>query len=176
MMAYIPDSLYGSFLPTTRVFDEQNIRELDISSPKFKEFLVGLQQALNEISIQSNEKDFGRYVLQEIINGQLFFPDPTISRTASNVQNPDYRQGFRDTVNVGALHGIGVPTTTAHHITFDSNIIGTRVYGCGTNPGVALQPIPNEDIKITTTDVVITPSIDLSAYTTSVVIIEIIRN
>jgi len=183
-MAYEQNSLYGSFLPTTRVFDEQNIRELDVNSPEFKEFLVLLMQSINEMSLVTNTKDTGYYVLQEFVNGQLFFPDPSIVRTAADVQTPDYRQVFRHTFNMGALKNAGT-TTVAHGIDFNAPIKGTRVYGCATKTDkTSIIPLPyvtntsTEAVKleVTNTNINVTTYDDKTAYTNCFVIFEYLRN
>jgi len=198
-MAFELDQLYGQFLPTTRKFSEEKVRELSVSSPEFKEFLVDLLQALNDISIQTNEKDFGRYPLQEIINGQLFFPDPTITPSASNVQTPDYRQVFRTVVNFGALPN-GTSSTTkqvAHNIDITSSTVGTdnpvtftRIYGVANRPSTTTSlsylPLPyvshtaadqiQIDVDATNVTITVDGTKNYSDYTKTYIILEYIRN
>ncbi len=50
-MAKAFSSDIGAFLPTTTIFDEAQVRQLDIQSDEFKEFLVTLLQTLNNIAL-----------------------------------------------------------------------------------------------------------------------------
>lgn len=176
-MAFELDQLYGAFVPTTRKFSESQVRELRVDSPEFKEFLVDLLQAFNDLSIQLNEKDFGRYPLQEIINGQLFFPDPTINRTAADQQTADFRQDFRTVVNFGTLPNNST-TSQPHGITNMGDIKFTRFYGAATKPGSNFVAVPNSDIKLTadTTNITITTSSVYSGYTSTIIVCEYLRN
>ena len=163
----------GAFLPTTTIFDETQVRQLDVQSNEFKEFLVNLLQTLNNIALVTNIKESGYYYPgTQFVTGGVYFPDPAL--TSATTQAPVGRQVVRDTVfwdkafpNVGS-------DTLAHGITFDSQLLGVRVYGCATNPGVGFAPIPNQDIRcrISTTNIEITTTSDYSSYTKGLFVIE----
>ena len=183
-MAFTQDSLYGSFIPTTKLFDEQNIRSLDIKDPKFKELIVQLYQAVNDIALVLNVKDTGYYPLEEFLSSQLFFPDPTITPTASNVQTPDFRQAFRRTFNMGALTNGGT-TTIAHDIDMTASIKGTRLYGVASKAdNTSFIPVPyttdttTEAIKleVTKTHVIVTTYDNKTAWTNCIVVFEYLKN
>jgi len=73
----------GSFVPTTNIWDVQRLYEVDIKSPEFKELLVRLYQNVNNIALSLNSRDAGYYDNTEFINGQTFFPNPTLSSTTA---------------------------------------------------------------------------------------------
>ena len=176
-MAKAFSSDIGAFLPTTTIFDESQVRGLDIKSDEFKEFLVNLLQTVNNISLITNIKESAYYYQgTQFVTGGVYFPNPSLN--SSTAQAPIGRQVVRDTVfwdkafpNVGS-------DTLAHGITFDSQLLGVRVYGCATNPGVGFAPIPNEDIRcrISTTNIEITTTSNYSAYTKGLFVIEYITS
>lgn len=168
----------GSFVPTTNIWDVSRLYEIDVTSDEFKELLVRLYQNINLISLNLNIKDTGYYVLQQFVNGQLYFPNPSLDSTTP--QSPTYRQVYRLVVNFGALPNAGVKSV-AHNIAVTPNFSFTRIYATSTkNDQTSFIPIPfaspvlNENIKIevTNTDVTITTAIDYSAYTITYVVLE----
>jgi hypothetical protein len=181
------DKEFGMFLPTTDIFDRSAIDALDVKSQEFKDFLVRLYQATNNISIVVNIKDSGYYDTQEFINGQLFFPDKSLS--SSTAKAPEFRQVFRMVVNFGALpnttsksvaHGIDINTATDNNLyTF------TRIYGCTSDTtGFTYLPIPyasstaanNIELSVNSTNVVITTGINRTNYDTTYVVLEYLKN
>jgi len=172
----------GAFVPTTSVWDVQQIQSIDVNSPEFKELLVRLYQNINNIVLALNIKDSGYYSLQEFLNGQIFFPNPILNSTTS--KSPIQRQVFRKIINFGAL-----PNTTsksiAHGINITSGYSFTRIYGAATNntqtsfiPLPFASPIAAENIKleITNTNVIITTGTNRSSYSTSYIIVEYIKS
>ena len=175
------DTEFGAFLPTTDVFDRSAIQALDVNSPEFKDFLVRLYQTTNNIANAVNIRDAGYYPLTEFINGQLWFENPTLS--SSTTQVPEYRQVWRKVINFGAL-----PNTTtknvAHGITVDSNLTWTRIYATATDTtGLTGLPIPyshattaNEiRLDVTSTNVSITTGANRTNYDTCYVVLEYIK-
>lgn len=172
---------YGAFLPTTDVYDTEAIYSIDINSEEFKEFLVRLRQSTNNIALVVNIKDSGYYVLEEFVNGQLWFPNPTL--TTPNVVMPIYRQVFRKTINFGALPNTATKTA-AHGLSPTSDWTFTRVYGVASNTtGLAYLPIPyasptlanNISLDVDATNVTITTGSNRTAYNQCYVVLEYIK-
>lgn len=171
----------GAFLPTTDIFDVSRIASIEVGSPEFKEFLVRMRQSINDVALVVNIKDSGYYYPQEFVNGQVFFPNPSLNSTTS--QAPIPRQVFRKVINFGALPDTA-STSVPHELTIDANFSFTRIYGCATNPSTSFIPIPyvtitasadNIQLDVDSTFVTITTESDRSAYTTCYVILEYIK-
>lgn len=173
----------GLFIPTTNVWDVSQVYSTDITSPQFKELLVRLYQNVNAIALAVNLKDSGYYVQEEFVNGQVFFPNPTIATTTS--QQLVGRQVYRKVINFGALPNAGT-TSVAHDIPFNVNstITFTRIYGASTDTtNFVAIPLPyasstaanNVELSATTTNVVITTGINRSSFDTTYVILEYIK-
>lgn len=158
----------GAYLPTTSIFDTSNVRNIDVNSNEFKNFLVDLLQTVNNIALVVNVKESGYFYLtqdnQPFTTGAVYFP-----ASGSNVG----RNVSRKVINFGALPNSGT-TSVAHGITFDSQLIATRIYGAATNPGNGFVPVPNVEIKVTvdTTNINIITTANYSAYTVCYMIIE----
>ena len=164
------------FLPTTYNIDVSRVYNTNVSSPEFKELLVRLYQDLNRICTTINLKDTGYYIEQELINSQLLFPNPA-------TQPSSYRQIFRMTINFGALPN-NTTTSVAHNIDITNTYTFTRIYGAASNTtGLMYIPLPyvsttttnNIQLDVISTDVVITTTADYSAYTTTYVILEYVK-
>lgn len=166
----------GSFIPLTQTWDVSEIYTVDINSTAFKELLVRMYQNLNNMAIALNTKDTGMYPTSELVNSQLWFPNPLLDSTTA--QTATQRQVYRKVINFGTLPNAGT-TNVAHGLTFDANTRLTRLYGASTDPvGLTYIPLPNPNamLSLTTTNVVITTTVNYSMYTTTYVIIEFIRN
>lgn len=168
----------GSFLRTTRTFSVSEIESLEVNSPEFKRFLVLLSEALNEVFIQTNTKDWGLYDVTEQVNGQTWFPNPSLNSTST--QTPVRRQVYRKVINFGALPN-STSKAVAHGIdiaAYGSNVTFTRMYACGSNPSSAFIAIPdaNSTMVADGTNVTITTSANYSAYTTTYAIVEYITS
>ena len=165
----------GLFVPTTNVWDVQNLEEGKDITPALKELLIRLYQNINNISIALNLKDSGYYVQQEFMTGQVFFPDAHSS--------DDGRQSFRTVVNFGALPN-NTTGSMAHGIEVFNSFIFTRMYGCASNQiTMSYLPIPYAsaatvdiiELFADATNVYITTSSDLSAYTQTYIILEYVK-
>ena len=174
----------GAFLPTTIVFNEQQVRELDVQSDEFKEFLVVMLQALNNAALVTNIKESAYYYQQLFTTGAVYFPNPALNSTTG--QTPIGRQVVRMVVNFGALPNAGVKSV-AHGIAaadFADPASTTRIYAAATNPGVSWIPLPfasptlnkNIQLDVDATNVNITTAINYSAYTKCYVVIEYITS
>ena len=178
------DQGYGNFLPETDTFDRSIIDNLNVDKD-LKESMIRLYQLANEICVTVNKKDTGLYIEEEFVNGQQWFQNKNLSSTTA--QRPEYRQVFRKVFNMGALPtAAGSPTVINHGITFDSNTTFTRIYGTATNTtGFAAIPLPYVHatatstirLDVSATQVIITSGgLNYSAYDTTYVVLEYIRN
>ena len=168
----------GAFLPTTSVWDIDEIKNADVNSKEFKDVLVRLYQNLNNIALSVNIRDAGYYDQTEFINGQLFFPDPSLVSTSS--QTPEYRQVFRKVVNFGALPNSSAKSV-AHDLTINANVSFTRIYGAASDPiGFKYIPLPYAgsgqiSIDIDSTNVTVTTTSARSSYTTTYIVLEYLK-
>lgn len=176
----------GSFVPTTNIWDVQQIYSTDVNSAEFKELLVRLYQNINNISMALNIKDVGYYPIEEFLNGQLFFPSPNLD--PNTTEGTPFRQVFRTVVDFGTLSNNGV-TSIPHNINIDtitpSEYSFTRIYGAASKPDqTSFIPIPysstilaeNISLSVTNTDIVITTAQDYSDYTICYIIVEYIKS
>lgn len=180
------DRDFGLFIPTTDSFDRTIIDTLNVNSPEFKDFLVRLYQTTNNIALALNLKDTGYYVDQEYVNGQSWFPDPSL--TSNTAESPEYRQVYRLVVNFGALPDgtAAVTKNVAHGLTVDDNTSFTRIYGVASKTSSAYSYIPlpyssptlanNITLSVDATNVTITvdATVDWSSYDTTYVVLEYI--
>lgn len=174
---------FGAFLPTTEIFEIENLENININSLEYKDFLVRLRQIINNIETTVNIKDTGIYTKTEFVNGQVWFPDPTL--TSQTAKKPAERQVFRKVINFGTLPNAGT-TNIAHGITFPAanTYSFTRIYGAATDPvGGSYLPLPyasttlinNIELSVDNTNVSITTGINRTAYTTTYVVLEYIK-
>lgn len=165
----------GLFVPTTNVWDIQNLEEGKDITPALKELLIRLYQNINNISIALNLKDSGYYVQQEFMTGQVFFPDANSS--------DDGRQSFRAVVNFGALPN-NTTLSIPHGINVFNSFVFTRIYGCASNQ-ITMNYLPIPYASATTakiielyadsTNVYITTNSNLSSYTQTYIILEYVK-
>lgn len=181
-MASYPSQLgQGAFVQTTDVFDTSAIHSMDINSKEFKEFLVRLRQSINNIALSLNVRDAGYYVQTEFVNGQAYFPDPTLNSTTATA--PVHRQVFRKVINFGALPSTATKTS-AHGITVTDAFTFTRIYATATDTtGHDYIPIPYAsataidvvELSVDGTNVSITTGKDQTAFDTCYVVLEYIK-
>jgi hypothetical protein len=172
----------GVFVPSTYVWDVARLHEVSVTSPEFKELLVRLYQNINNISLALNIKDTGLYNVIEVVNGQIFFPNPALN--SSTPQTPAFRQVYRTVVDFGALPNAATKSVT-HGIQITPTTTFTRIYATASNlTGDTYIPIPyasptaanSIEISVDATNVNITTAIDYSAYTICYVILEYLQN
>ncbi len=165
----------GLFVPTTNVWDIQNLEEGKDITPALKELLIRLYQNINNISLALNLKDSGYYVQNEFLTGQVFFPDANSSI--------DGRQSFRTVVNFGALPD-NTTGSMPHGIVVSNSFIFTRMYGCASNQvTMSYLPIPYAssatvdiiELSADANNVYVTTNSDLSAYTQTYIILEYVK-
>lgn len=169
----------GLFIPTTNIYEIDSIQDQGLDKELIKNILVHLYQDMCNVAVALNLKDSAYYFDQEFMNGQVLFPNPGIN-------NPNYagRQIFRTVVNFGAL-----PNTTTksfpHSIRVTNSTTFTRIYATASNPMTfSYLPIPyssttsvanNIEISVDSTNVNITTGTNRSAYTTTYVVLEYVK-
>ena len=172
MPSFPQQSELGLFIPTTGVRDQ---------TLQGEEAIIAVRENINAIALALNAKDSGYYVLQEFINGQAWFPDPALS--SSTASYPDLRQVFRLVVNFGTLPNTGTKTVV-HGLTVTAGFTFTRIYGAATEPSTMFIPLPyaspvaadNIELWVDATKVSIKTGKDRTAFTTTYVILEYIKN
>ena len=158
------DTSSGPFVPTTNIYDIQNIKDLKLDSPEFRNFLVRVRESITNIAILLNQKDSGTYETIEFLNGQLYFSDPSLNSTTRKLPTP--RSVSRIVIDFGTLPNNGT-TSMAHGITFQSpNVFSfTRIYGTTTDQTAgSYLPLPyasstaanNIELSVDNTNVIIT--------------------
>jgi len=177
-------SNFGSFVPTTNTWDRQQLETLNID-PQLKELLIRLYQNVNTIALSLNTRDAGYYAREEFINGQIYFPNPSLDSTTP--QAPTLRQVFRMVVNFGALPN-SAAKSVAHGIDVVQGYSFTRIYGTSSKADASVAiPLPfasfisgannlNVELGISATDVVIITDFDYSAYVNTYIVIEYIKS
>lgn len=173
---------YGSFVPTTSVWDVGPILEVDVTSPQFKELLVRMYQNLNLMSNVLNVKDTGYYNTLEYVCGQLYFPNQALGLNAS--LSGVFRQVFRTVIDFGALPNAGIKSVP-HELIFNESTVFTRLYGTASDTtGLTYIPIPyssaaaitgNIELSVDVTNVNITTGSDRTNYDTCVVVLEYLK-
>lgn len=180
-MAAPNNNILKTFVPTTNIWDVQQLNSIKNLDPALKELLIRLYQNINRISLGLNEKDWGAYRTQETVNGQTWIPDARTTAQIQAGQVPNQgKQVYRKVVDCGALPNAGAKNV-AHGITIGSLYRVTRLYGAATDPAApSWIPLPfasptlNQNIKLEVggTNVTITTAINYSAYTQTYVVIE----
>lgn len=172
---------FGSFIPTSNVWEITEIQQVDVQSDQFKELLVRLYQNINNIALSLNTKDSALYDVSEFVNGQVFFSNPALD--SSTAVAPTQRQVFRKVINFGALPNTGT-TSVAHNIPFNVGFTTTRIYGSASDvAGLNYLPLPyasstlanNISLDVTGTNVTIVTGSNRSNFTVTYVILEYIK-
>jgi hypothetical protein len=165
---------WGLYVPTTDVWDQAQIQEVDVNSQEFKLLLVRLYQNINNIAIALNYKDSAIYDTQEFVNGQVFFSNNPMNNTM-------LRNDFRLVMDVGPL--TAGSHSFAHNLTVTSTWTWTRIYATATD-SIGLQgfPIPWAgaagafiSIIVNATNVVINNNSGVN-FTSCIVVLEYLKN
>jgi hypothetical protein len=178
----------GVFVPSSNIWDISELYSVDLSKPEqLRELLVRLYQNLNRMSLAINVKDTGYYPRQELVNSQLWFPNPALN--SSTTTFPAYRQVYRKVINMGALPNGSTGTATTiqpHFIPINSSYTFTRIYGAASDTtDLEYIPIPNGgnspdesvNLLVDATDVIITvDGADFSNYNICYVVLEYITS
>ncbi len=175
---------YGSFIATTKVWDDFEIQETNVNSQKFKEMLVRLNIYVADIANILNIKDTGRYDIQEFVSGQVYFSNPALD--SSTLQVPTDRQTIRKVIYyTAALPNTGSTGAIPHGITCTGQTTFTRIYGVANDTtNKAYLPIPyasangtdNIELKVDATSVTIITGSNRSTFTKTYIILEYLQN
>lgn len=182
--SYNSQANYGTFVPTTNIWgDASRIASADVNSQEFKDLIVRLYQNVNLIALSLNLRDAGFYVLEEFLNGQLYFPNPELSSTTS--VTPAYRQVYRFVIDWPTPLPNTTTQSVAHNLELNNAYSFTRIYGAATDP-LNLQYIPlpyasptaanNIELSVDGTNVNITTGSNRSNFTTTYIILEYLKN
>ncbi|MFI5332572.1 MAG: hypothetical protein ACHQVS_00555 [Candidatus Babeliales bacterium] len=154
------------------------LMEVDVNSPQFKELLIRLYQNINNMALVLNVKDTGIYNNSQFINGQTFFPNPTL--TSASTTFPAMRQAYRLAVIFGALPNTGAKSV-AHGITITSSTTFTRIYGeASDTTGNNYIPLPyasptlvnNIQLDVSATNVTVTTGSNRTNFNECKIILE----
>jgi len=163
----------GYFIPVSYVIDETNLEGKDFGSVEFKQFVINLKYAIENMASAVNTKDTSYYNTTEFLTNQTFFSGAT----------PNVRAAFRKVVDFGTLPNAGTKTV-AHGIAFDANYRLTKVYGAASDPVAFLYiPLPYvnvsgtivagfTELSLDATNIIITTTGNGTNFTTCYVIIE----
>lgn len=173
---------YGLYIPTNFIWDVHALKDMDVTSPQFKELLVRLYQNLNNMALALNVKDSAYYNTQEFVNGQMWFPNPAY--TSSSPVTPAFRNVYRQVINFGALPDTAVKSVP-HNIPINASYSFTRIYGAATDPiNLLYIPLPyvkvgfdGVQLDVDATNVNISTTTNLYiGYTISYIVLEYIKN
>jgi len=169
----------GLFIPTTNIYEIEDIQSRGLDKELIRNILIHLYQDMNNVALALNLKDSAYYFDQEFMNGQVLFPNPGVKNN-----NPAGRQIFRTVIDFGALPNTGIKSYP-HNIEITNSTTFTRIYACASDPiGFSYLAIPycsatsiadNIEISVDSVYVNITTGIDQSAYTTTYVILEYVK-
>ena len=117
---------YGSFVPTTNIWDVSQIYSTEGISPELQELLVRMYQNLNQMSLALNTKTSGFYNNdnQQFVNGNVWFPNPANSSQSSPYVNPVMRQEQTQVLNL-PQNGSGFALPAGDTITINHQIVCT---------------------------------------------------
>jgi hypothetical protein len=165
---------WGLYVPTTNVWDQAQLQQVNVNSEEFKLLLVRLYQNINDIAVALNYKDSAIYDTQEFVNGQQFF-----SNTAN--QPTKLRPDFRLVINTGTLPA-GV-TSLTHNLPITATWTFTRIYGTASDSvGFNYYPMPWAgaagafiSLNVNATQVVINNNSGVN-FTSGIVVLEYLKN
>lgn len=135
-----------------------------------KDFEESRRKLIDEITkIKSvvNRNARGEFFKTETNTAQVLFGGTANNRTI-----------FRKTFQGAALANIGV-TNIAHGLTFDANLSFLKFIGTATDPvGFTAISLPSTGVTMTidATNIILTTTVNLSAYTTVYVILEYMKS
>ena len=171
----------GLYVPTTNIWDVDQLQDTDVNSPEFKELLVRLYQNVNLICNVLNLKESAYYDTNEFVTGQSYFPNPALNSSTSTVAT--YRPVYRLVINFGALPNAGTKAV-AHGLTINSGFTFTRIYGAASDTtGLNYIPLPyasptlvnNIELKVDATNVTIITGSNRSNFNICYIVLEFMK-
>jgi len=143
----------------------------------WNQFLIQWTELYRKMATKINDKERGFYPQEyEIPNCQRFF---------DTLDSQKYREGFRKVIDTGALLN-AAPTAVVHSLNEGAAVPNTwtftRITGFAIDPATPLWiPLANGGIhdcslQVTATQVIITPTVNLAAFTNSYIILEYLKN
>jgi len=172
-------SKYGSFVPTTNIYSIENLKDIKLDSPEFRNFLVRLRNTVNQLAISSNAKVSGFYDTDEFVTGELFFKNPNLNSTTD--RPPTLRPITFTVINFGSLPNTATKSV-AHGLDISSNWSFINAYATATDTtGLTSIQFDYSDaatlsIDVDGTNVNITSIDDKTAYDTCYVFLKYIKN
>ncbi len=174
---------YGSFIPSTNIWDVSSLYSIDINDPAFKELLVRLYQNVNNIAIVLNVKESGYYdnEVNDFVDGNAWFPNPALS--SATTTTPTFRPEQRCVINFGALPNTG-SKSVAHGITCTASTTFTRIYGAASDTtGFNYIPLPyasptlanNIELRVDATNVIVTTGSNRTNFNVCYIVIEYLQ-
>jgi len=144
-------------------------------SSDYSQFIIQITKYYRDIARKVNDKERAFYPLElEILNSQKFF-------TTGDPQK--YRTVFRKVINTGVLPNAGIKNIAHNIITPTSSWLFVNIYGFARNPTTPRWiPMPNGgptyqvQLDVTATNVNITTTANLTAFTDSYVVLEYLKN
>ena len=142
-------------------------------SKDFNKFLDQITRRYRDIARKLNEKERAYYPLNlEIVNDQKYF-------TAGNPQK--FRTVFRKIIATGQLPNAAASPVN-HNLTPTVNWLFTNISGFARDPATPIWiPMPNMgaaypvQLHVTVTQVIITTTVNLNAFTDSWVVLEYVK-
>lgn len=174
---------YGASVETNFIWDVQQLQNVDVTSPEFKELLVRLYQNLGKMATVLNVKDTGLYQVTELVNGQLYFSNPAYN--SSTAINPALRQVYRKVINYTTPLPNAGTVAIPHGITCTASTTFTRIYGTANDTtGFNYIPLPyasptlinNIELKVDGTNVTIITGSNRTNFTITYLIVEYMQN
>lgn len=175
-------SNYGAFVETNFVWEIQEIQQVDISSPEFRQLLVRLYQNIGKMALVLNIKETGQYPTQEFVSGKQFFPNP--NNNSTTLAAPALRQGLRKVINYRiALPNTGTATIPHGIVCTTSTSIIEVIAGSSDQTGFNYISLPyasptlanNIEIRADATNVYITTGSNRSNFNQTYIFLEYLQ-
>lgn len=177
-------NLQGNFVNQTDVWDPSEVYDADVTKrDELTELLVRMYQNLNRMSLSLNLKDTGQYDVIQLVNSQVFFPNPNY--TSKTATLPTWRQVLRKTFNITtALPNTGT-LTIPHGIEITTMTTFTRIYGVANDTvGFNYIPLPyasptlvnNIELRLDATNIYIITGSNRTNFTLTYIVTEFIQN
>jgi hypothetical protein len=171
---------FGVFLPLTSIYDPESLQQAEKLNPEMKNFIISSTQQYNNIANVLNIKETAYYITTELLNSQIWFKQAPFNQGES-----PFRNAYRLVVNFGELPNAGTYNVPHNIQGLTAGVMSwTKIYGVATDAAGNGIPIPyasgtaNDNIEIWAdlTNVNIKTLKNYSAYTTTYVVLEYLKN